>query len=68
MYRKLDKILAVVIPLVVIFLSIGYSILNKELSVTGDLIYRAKADIRITNVRLDSVNSTVESFSPNFSK
>ena len=50
MYRKLDKILAVVIPLVVIFLSIGYSILNKELSVTGDLIYRAKADIRITNL------------------
>ncbi len=49
-------------------MSVGYSVLNKELNISGDLIYRAEADIRITNVRLDSVSNTVESFSPNFSK
>ena len=48
--RNLNKIIVVSIILVIIFMSIGYSALNKNLSVSGELTYRPKGNIRITNV------------------
>ena len=50
MYDKLNKVILSSIILVVFFMSIGYSALNKNLSVSGELTYRPKGNIRITNV------------------
>ena len=68
MANRLNKILIVIIIGMVLFVSAGYSLLNKELLISGELIYRAETDIRITNVKLDSVSNTIEDFSPEFSK
>ena len=50
MERRLNKILVIAIISVVYLMSIGYSVLNKNLNISGDLTYRPKDDIRITNV------------------
>ena len=65
MPKNFNKYIGFIIILIIFSLSIGYSVLNKELLISGELIYRAEADIRITNVKLDSVSNTIESFSSN---
>ena len=49
MSKKLNKIIAVSIILVIIFMSIGYSALNKNLNISGELTYRPDEQIRVTS-------------------
>lgn len=43
----------------VLCLSIGYSTLNTDLSVSREAIVRVVVDIRITNIKLDSTENIV---------
>ena len=49
MRRKFDKYLLSLIVVVVFFMTIGYSVLNKELNITGELTYRPDDKVRIIN-------------------
>ncbi len=48
--NKSDKALVGSIIVVVFFMSMCYSILNRNLNISGDLTYRPNLDMRITNV------------------
>ena len=57
------------IIIVVLSLSIGYSALNTDLSISGEAIVRADSDIRITDVTLMTTNNgAVEIYTSNYSK
>ena len=47
--KDLNKILLVSLVLVITLMSIGYSSLNKDLTISGELIYRPDEQIRITS-------------------
>ena len=65
--RKHISMLLIII--VVLSLSIGYSALNADLSISGEAIVRAAADIRVTDIKLDSIlNNGKEIYSPEFTK
>lgn len=67
--NKLNKILLIFVLFVSFSVSIGYSALNASLSVSGDLVYRSPADIRITGVKISSVtNGGLEQYSPKYTK
>ncbi len=66
MKRRTHFILANSLILIVCLMSIGYSVLNRELNITGEFVYKVPADIRITNVKLGD-NKAIEKFSPKFS-
>lgn len=66
---KLNKHLLIFVLFFSFFISIGYSVLNASISVSGDLVYRVPADIRITGVKISSVtNGGVEQYSPKYTK
>lgn len=53
----------------VLCLSIGYSALNTDLSISGEAIVRADADIRVTDIKLESTeNLGTELYNPEFTK
>ena len=54
--------------IVVVCLSIGYSAYNRELMISGEGIVRADVPIRITDVSLSEVVNGAESFNPEFTK
>ena len=54
--------------IVVVCLSIGYSAYNRELMISGEGIVRADVPIRITDVTLREVVNGTESFNPEFTK
>ena len=57
------------IIIVVLSLSIGYSALNTDLNISGEAIVRADSDIRITDIKLDNtLNNGKEMYSPEFTK
>ena len=61
MNKKLSKILIFSIIGIVFLFSVGYSVLNKNLTVSGELTYRQKVDIRITNVTQKTLtNATLQ--------
>ncbi len=63
MHNKINRLLILFVIFVVIFMSIGYSVLNKELSISGEVNYRPKGDMRITNVKLEDIsNANIEYF------
>lgn len=66
---RLNKLLLIFLLFFSFFVSIGYSALNASLSVSGDLVYRVPADIRITGVKISSVaNGGLEQYSPKYTK
>jgi len=66
---KFNKILVIFIVIMTFAISIGYSALNASLSISGDLVYRVPADIRITGVKLSSVtNGGLEQYTPKYTK
>ena len=57
------------IIIVVLSLSIGYSALNTNLNISGEAIARADVDIRITDIKLlDTVNGGKELYNSEFTK
>ncbi len=46
--EKYNKFILILIAVVVIGMSIGYSALNSNLSITGDVNYRPQEDVRVT--------------------
>ena len=53
----------------ILSLSIGYSALNTDLSISGESIVRADVDIRVTDIKLDNIlNNGKEMYSPEFTK
>jgi len=66
---KLNKTLILFILISSFATTIGYSALSASLSVSGDLVYRTPADIRITGVKLSSVtNGGLEQYTPKYTK
>ncbi len=66
--RELNKFLACFIVLITLMCSLGYAALNKELNISGEVAYRVKADIRVTDLRLNGVSEgTIEEYAE-FSK
>ena len=55
------------IIIVVLGLSIGYSALNTDLSISGEAIVRADSDIRITDIVLkETLNGAIEDYNPKY--
>lgn len=55
------------ILMTILCLSVGYSALNTDLSISGDAIVRAEADIRVTNIELKSTeNGGTEEYNPSY--
>ena len=48
--NTINKLLLSLTIFIICFFSIGFSVLNKELTITGNINYRPKGDIRITNI------------------
>lgn len=68
-YFSLKKVLLITILLLSFCISIGYSALNKSLSMSGDLVYRVPTNIRITGVKMNSVtNGGLEQYSSKYTK
>lgn len=68
-YFSLKKVLLITILLLSFCISIGYSALNKSLSISGDLVYRVPTNIRITGVKMNSVtNGGLEQYSSKYTK
>ena len=63
--RKHISMLLIII--VVLSLSIGYSALNTDLSISGEAIVRADNDIRITDIILkETLNGAIEDYNPKY--
>lgn len=62
------KAIFCIIIILILFTTIGYSVLDEKLTLTGDITYRVKADIRITDLKLNNVNEALEVYSAQFSK
>ena len=53
----------------ILSISVGYSALNTDLSISGEAIVRADADIRVTDIKLNNIsNDGKEIYSPEFTK
>lgn len=64
----LNNSILLLVLITIFFSTIAFSALNKELSISGDLAYRVKANIRITDLRLYEAAKSIETFKSNFSK
>ncbi len=51
-----NKTLLIIVS-IILFMSVGYSVLNRNLKITGELVYHPKADIRITNIMPKTLNN-----------
>ena len=60
--NKSDKALVGSIIVVVFFMSMCYSILNRNLNISGDLTYRPNLDMRITNVTYKTSGCSIPRF------
>ncbi|MBQ9013377.1 MAG: hypothetical protein IJ094_07480, partial [Bacilli bacterium] len=53
----------------VLMLSVGYSALNEELTISGEAHFRAQSDIRITDVSLYiTINNGIEDYNSTYGK
>ena len=60
---------AVILTILTILISVGYSALNQNLSVSGEAFLRAKDNIRISRIELsDAANDGYETYNPEYSK
>ena len=66
--KKYNKYILVLIGAVVIFMSIGYSALESNLRISGELNYRADAEVRVTNFVAKSVPNNMNIQYSEFSK
>ena len=67
-YKKFSFFLVAMMVVSVLAVTIGYSSLNKNLQLTGEVSYRQKANMRITNLLLKNSDVSSELFSSNFTK
>ena len=68
--NKMKKHLSMLLIFITILgLSIGYSALNTDLSISGEAVIRVDDDIRIIDVKLvDQINGAYEIYNSNYSK
>ena len=60
---------AVILTILTVLISVGYSALNQNLSVSGEAFLRAKDNIRISRIELsDAANDGYETYNPEYSK
>ena len=52
--EKFNKHILILIAVIVIGMSIGYSALNSDLKISGEVNYRPQEDVRITNFTTDN--------------
>ena len=66
---KINVALFSLIVLITLFFSVGYSLLNKELKISGEATYRVIKDIRITNLSTDKekINGAEELYNGRYS-
>jgi len=57
MNRKQKIVVSIFIILVMLFTSYGYAALNTKLSISGEAYVRSEADIRVTALRLSSIET-----------
>ena len=58
-----------ILTILTILISVGYSALNQNLSVSGEAFLRAKDNIRISRIELsDAANDGYETYNPEYSK
>ncbi len=63
MINKFNKCIPIIIVFIITIMTIGYSVLNKELNISGEVNYRPQGDMRITNVKQEDINNaTIEYF------
>lgn len=55
MKEKNNLLLFILFCVLTLSFTIGYSALNKELKISGEAVYRAKTDIRVTNIELSGM-------------
>ena len=71
LYKKNNRgiIISLLIFSFVLMLSVGYSVLNEELTISGEAHFRAQSDIRITDVNLYiTSNNGVEDYNSTYGK
>ncbi len=68
MLEKYNKYILVLIGAVVIFMSIGYSVLESSLRISGEVNYRADAEVRVTDFVAKDVPSNMTIQYSEFSK
>ncbi len=62
-------LILIIVTFVIISLSVGFSIYNAELMISGDAVVRSNNEIRITNIQLLNTNNDgKENYSPKYSK
>ena len=67
--KGIIPIFVVILTILTILISIGYSALNQNLSVSGEAFLRAKDNIRISRIELsDAANDGYETYNPEYSK
>ena len=60
--NKVNVILFFLIVLITLFFSVGYSLLNKKLKISGEVKYRVIADMRITSLEFETSALSSESW------
>lgn len=66
--EKINMFLFSLICILTLSFTVGYSLLNQELSISGEAHFRPQEDLRITNIRVrEAINGAVSSYE-NYSK
>ena len=65
---KYNKYILIMIIVIVLAMSIGYSVLNSELHISGEVNYRPEEDVRITNFTTNNKPSEMTIEYSDFSK
>ena len=67
--KGIIPVFVVILTILTILISVGYSALNQNLSVSGEAFLRAKDNIRISRIELsDAANDGYETYNPEYSK
>ena len=63
------KLITLLIASFVLLLSVGYTALNEELTISGESSFRVEEDIRVTGINLlETTNSSIEDYNPTYGK
>ena len=65
---KMNFILFILVCFITLSFTVGYSLLNKDLKISGEAFFRPKEDLRITDVKLYEVTDDARSSYSNYSK
>ena len=67
--KEIIPVFVVILTILTVLISVGYSALNQNLSVSGEAFLRAKDNIRISRIELsDATNDGYETYNPEYSK